>query len=182
MQDRSAFLTALIIREAGKPWKEADADVAEAIDFCNYYADEMDRMGPPRRTQEVTGEDNVLFYQPRGVAVVISPWNFPLAITVGMAVAALVTGNPVALKPSEQTSLIAHEFAKIALGAGVPGDALAFLPGRGEEIGRYLVQHSATALIAFTGSRPVGLEIVRTAAEVAPGQVGVKRVIAELAL
>lgn len=180
MQDRSAFLTALIIREAGKPWKEADADVAEAIDFCNYYADEMDRMGPPRRTQEVTGEDNVLFYQPRGVAVVISPWNFPLAITVGMAVAALVTGNPVALKPSEQTSLIAHEFAKIALGAGVPGDALAFLPGRGEEIGRYLVQHSATALIAFTGSRPVGLEIVRTAAEVAPGQVGVKRVIAEL--
>ena len=180
MKDKAAFLTALIIREAGKPWKEADADVAEAIDFCNYYAQEMLRIGPARRTQEVLGEDNTYFYQPRGVAVVISPWNFPLAITAGMAVAALVTGNTVVLKPSEQTGLIAHELAKILFEAGVSPDALAFLPGRGETVGRFLVQHPATALVTFTGSRPVGLEICRTASEVAPGQRGLKKVIAEL--
>jgi RHH-type proline utilization regulon transcriptional repressor/proline dehydrogenase/delta 1-pyrroline-5-carboxylate dehydrogenase len=180
MRDRSAFLTALIIREAGKPWKEADADVAEAIDFCDYYADEMLRIGPARRTQEVLGEDNVLFYQPRGVAAVISPWNFPLAITAGMTVAALVAGNTVVLKPSEQTGLIAHELARILYAAGVPAEALAFLPGRGETVGRFIVEHPHTSLIAFTGSRAVGLEISRSAAEVRPGQRGLKRVIAEL--
>ena len=180
MKDKSSFLTALIIKEAGKPWREADADVAEAIDFCLYYAQEMLRIGTPRRTQDVLGEENLYFYQPRGVAVVISPWNFPLAITVGMTVAALVTGNTVVLKPSEQTGLIAHEFAKMLLSAGVPANAFAFLPGRGETVGRYLVQHPSTALVAFTGSRPVGLEILRSAAEVAPGQPGIKRVIAEL--
>jgi RHH-type proline utilization regulon transcriptional repressor/proline dehydrogenase/delta 1-pyrroline-5-carboxylate dehydrogenase len=180
MKDASSLLTALIIREAGKPWKEADADVAEAIDFCLYYADEMERLGQPRRTQDVVGEENVLVYQPRGVVAVISPWNFPLAITVGMAVAALVTGNTVVLKPSEQTGLIAHEFAKIVLKCGVPGNAFAFVPGRGEEVGRALVQSPLTAMIAFTGSRPVGLEIIRTASEIAPGQRGIKRVVAEL--
>lgn len=180
MKDKAALLTALIIREAGKPWKEADADVAEAIDFCAYYAQEMLRVGPPRRTQEVLGEDNVLLYQPRGVATVISPWNFPLAITAGMTAAALVAGNTVVLKPSEQTGLIAHELARILFAAGVPTDALAFLPGRGETVGRFLVEHPATALIAFTGSRAVGLEIARAAAEIRPGQRGLKRVIAEL--
>lgn len=180
MKSRSAYLSALIIREAGKPWKEADADVAEAIDFCAYYAQEMVRLGSPRRTMEVMGEDNVLLYQPRGVAVVISPWNFPLAIAAGMTVAALVAGNSVILKPSEQTGLVAHEFAKILLECGVPGDAFAFVPGRGETVGRALVSHPDTALIAFTGSRPVGLEIVRSAAEVSERQRCIKRVIAEL--
>lgn len=180
MRDRSAFLAALIVREAGKPWKEADADVAEAIDFCAYYADEMLRIGAPRRTQEVLGEENELFYQPRGVVAVISPWNFPLAITAGMTVAALVAGNTVVLKPSEQTGLIAHELARILYAAGVPSDALAFLPGRGETVGRLLVEHPHTSMIAFTGSRVVGLEISRAAAEVRPGQRGLKRVVAEL--
>ncbi len=180
LKEKSAFLAALIVREAGKPWREADADVAEAIDFCAYYAQEMLRVGPARRTQDVLGEDNVLLYQPRGVAAVISPWNFPLAITCGMAAAALVTGNTVILKPAEQTGLIAHELARVFFDAGVPADALAFLPGRGETVGRFLVEHPSTALVAFTGSRPVGLEIAKAAAEVRPGQRGLKRVIAEL--
>jgi RHH-type proline utilization regulon transcriptional repressor/proline dehydrogenase/delta 1-pyrroline-5-carboxylate dehydrogenase len=180
MQDRSASLAALIIREAGKPWREADADVAEAIDFCSYYADEVERMWEPRRTDTVLGEDNTYFYQPRGVVAVISPWNFPLAITCGMAVAALVTGNTVILKPAEQTSLIASELAQILYEAGISPSALAFLPGRGEVVGRALVSHPDVALTVFTGSRPVGLEIIQTSASIQPGQHGIKRVIAEL--
>lgn len=180
IQERSDYLTGLIIREAGKTWREADADVAEAIDFCSYYANEMLRLGPPHRTEKVLGEENLYFYQPRGVVVIIAPWNFPLAIACGMTVAALVTGNTAILKPSEQTSLIAHELAGIILEAGVPADAFAFLPGRGEEIGRALVEHPLTAMVVFTGSRPVGLEIIRTAASIAPQQRGIKRVVAEL--
>lgn len=180
MRAEKARLTAIIIREGGKPWKEADADVAEAIDFCDYYALHMHRYGDPVLTEDVLGEDNYYFYQPRGVAVVISPWNFPLAITCGMAVAALVTGNTVILKPSEQTSIIAYHFAKLCYEAGVPRDVLAFLPGRGEVIGRYLVNDSRTDLIAFTGSKPVGLEIIRSAYDTKPTQTSIKRVIAEL--
>ena len=180
MKERKGFLTALIIREVGKPWREADADVAEAIDFCLYYATEMERLGAPRLTEEVMGEENYYFYQPRGVTVVISPWNFPLAITCGMAVAALIAGNTVILKPAEQSSLIAFEFARLALEAGIPGDALAFLPGQGEDVGRYLVQHPSTAMITFTGSRAVGLEIVNAASKVLTGQRMIKKVVAEL--
>lgn len=180
MKERSAALAALIIREAGKPWREADGDVAEAIDFCAYYADEVDRMWEPRLTDQVLGEENTYFYQPRGVVAVISPWNFPLAITCGMTVAALATGNTVVLKPAEQASLIAYELAQILFEAGVPGDALAFLPGRGETVGRFLVNHPDVAMIAFTGSRAVGLEIISAAAQITPGQRGIKRVVAEL--
>lgn len=180
MRERSAALVALIIRESGKPWKEADGDVAEAIDFCAYYADEVDRTWEPRLTDQVLGEENTYFYQPRGIAVVISPWNFPLAITCGMTVAALVTGNTVVLKPAEQSSLIAFELAKILFEAGVPHDALAFLPGRGETVGRFLVNHPDVAMIAFTGSRAVGLEIVSSAGQNKPGQRGIKKVVVEL--
>ena len=180
IQERSDYLTGLIIREAGKTWREADADVAEAIDFCMYYANEMLRLGPPSRTDKVLGEENIYFYQPRGVVAIIAPWNFPLAIACGMTVAALVTGNTAILKPSEQTSLIAQKLAEIILEAGVPHDAFAFLPGRGEEIGRTLVEHPLTAMVVFTGSRPVGLEILRSAATVSPQQRGIKRVVAEL--
>lgn len=180
MKERSAALAALIIREAGKPWREADGDVAEAIDFCAYYADEVDRMWEPRLTDQVLGEENTYFYQPRGVVVVISPWNFPFAITCGMTVAALVTGNTVVLKPAEQASLIAYELAQILFEAGVPHDALAFLPGRGETVGRFLVQHPDVAMVAFTGSRAVGLEIIQTASKTGTGQRGIKRVVAEL--
>ncbi|RMG44978.1 MAG: aldehyde dehydrogenase family protein, partial [Candidatus Dadabacteria bacterium] len=173
-------LAATIVYEAAKPWKEADADVCEAIDFCFYYAAEMRRLGPPQVTDQVMGEQNIYFYQPRGVAVVISPWNFPLAISCGMTVAALVTGNATVLKPAEQTSYIAYEFAKILLEAGVPQDAFAFLPGRGEVIGRHLVNSPLTDLICFTGSKAVGLEIIKNAATVHPGQKNIKRVITEL--
>jgi RHH-type transcriptional regulator, proline utilization regulon repressor / proline dehydrogenase / delta 1-pyrroline-5-carboxylate dehydrogenase len=179
IQDRF-HLTALIIREAGKPWKEADADVAEAIDFCNYYADELERISPPFKTEELTGEDNYYLYEPRGIAVVIAPWNFPLAIACGMVMAALVAGNTVILKPSEQTSLIAAEFAQILLESGLPNDAFAFLPGWGEKVGKALVESPKVNLIAFTGSKPVGLEIIKSAAIVHPGQYHIKRVIAEL--
>ncbi len=180
MRQRKFQLSALIIREAGKPWKEADADVAEAIDFCEYYADEVERIWPKRRTYEIIGEDNFYFYRPRGVCVVISPWNFPLAIACGMTVAALVTGNSTVLKPAEQTCLIAFAFANILYEAGIPKTAFAFLPGFGEEVGRALVSSPRTAMVCFTGSRAVGLEIGRSASQVSAGQAHIKRVVAEL--
>lgn len=180
MRERKSFLSALIVREVGKPWREADADVAEAIDFCDYYAAEIVRVAPPRLTDNVMGEENHYLYQPRGVAVIIAPWNFPLAIACGMTVAALVTGNTAILKPAEQSSIIAFHLAKILLEAGVPRDAFAFLPGRGEVIGPLLVQHPKVAMTVFTGSRSVGLEIVRSSSEVRPGQRMIKRVVAEL--
>lgn len=180
MTAQRVSLAATMVIEAGKPWKEADADVAEAIDFCNYYADEMDRLGPVRKTSDVTGEHSTYFYQPRGIAAVISPWNFPLAIACGMTVAALVAGNTVVLKPAEQTSLVAYQFVQLLLEAGIPADAIAFLPGKGEIVGEALVQSPLIHLIVFTGSRPVGLSILQKAAVVHPGQQHIKKVIAEL--
>lgn len=180
MKRKKHDLSALIIFESGKTWREADGDVAEAIDFCNYYAEQMLRLGGPIPTSDIPGEENYFFYQPRGISVVIAPWNFPLAIPCGMTVAALVTGNRTVLKPAEQTSLIAAEFARILLEAGVPPSAFALLPGKGELIGKELVEHPEVGLIAFTGSRPVGLGIIKSAAEVRPGQHIIKRVIAEL--
>jgi RHH-type proline utilization regulon transcriptional repressor/proline dehydrogenase/delta 1-pyrroline-5-carboxylate dehydrogenase len=126
------------------------------------------------------GESNAYRYQPRGIGVVIAPWNFPLAIPTGMVTAALVTGNCVLFKPAEQTPGIAFRLAEILLEAGVPPGALAYLPGMGEEVGSLLVGHPATAFVAFTGSKPVGLSIVERAAAARPGQAHVKRVIAEM--
>jgi RHH-type proline utilization regulon transcriptional repressor/proline dehydrogenase/delta 1-pyrroline-5-carboxylate dehydrogenase len=180
MEEDRFRLAALITIEAGKPWKEADADVAEAIDFCRYYAIEMQKLSTPRKTAQVLGEHSQYFYQPRGIAVVIAPWNFPLAILCGMSVAALVTGNVVAMKPAEQTSLIAYELAKILYKAGIPNDALCFLPGDGEVVGKTLVESSKTDMICFTGSRAVGLQILKSAAEIKPTQKSIKKVIAEL--
>jgi len=180
MRAKRLRLTALVIREAGKPWREADADVVEAIDFCDYYAEEMLRLGAPRLTQVVAGEENHYFYQPRGVAAIISPWNFPLAIATGMATAALVTGNATALKPAGQTCLIAYELAKILLAAGVPGNAFSFLPGPGSAVGAELVNSTRTDMICFTGSKEVGLGIISRAGSVVDGQRNIKRAIAEL--
>lgn len=179
LRQRKFEFSALIIREAGKPWREADGDVAEAIDFCFYYAEQMRNMGPPRPTDDAPGEETSYFYQPRGLTVVIAPWNFPLAIACGMTVAALVTGNVTILKPAEQTSVVAYEFAKILLQAGVPPDAFAFLPGAGDEIGPLLVQSAHTDMICFTGSKQVGLQIIRSAAA-ASDYIGVKKVVAEM--
>ena len=180
IKERHSFFTSLLILEAGKPFREADADVAEAIDFCNYYAEEMTRIGQPIRTQEVLGEENTYFYQPRGVVAVISPWNFPLAIACGMTVAGLVTGNTVILKPSEQTSIVGFEFAKLVLEAGVPKNAFSYLPGRGEVVGDFIVRAPETNMIVFTGSREVGCGIIETAAQIVPQQRAIKKVVAEL--
>jgi RHH-type proline utilization regulon transcriptional repressor/proline dehydrogenase/delta 1-pyrroline-5-carboxylate dehydrogenase len=180
MRDQKFEISALMVREAGKPWAEADGDTAEGIDFCEYYANEMMRLGPPQRMGNIPGEENIYFYQPRGVGVVISPWNFPFAITCGMTVAALVTGNTVAIKPSDQTALIAHKLVEILLQAGFPPDTIAYLPGRGSVVGAKMVRSPSVDFICFTGSQEVGLDIIKAAAEVHPGQRNVKRVIAEM--
>jgi RHH-type transcriptional regulator, proline utilization regulon repressor / proline dehydrogenase / delta 1-pyrroline-5-carboxylate dehydrogenase len=181
MRVRRHELAATQVFEVGKPWREADADVAEAIDFCEYYAHSAEALFAPRHV-DVPGEENVSTCLPRGVAVVIAPWNFPLAIVAGMTTAALVTGNTVVMKPAEQSSLVASQLHAILLEAGVPPGALALLPGRGEEVGPVLVAHRDTALVAFTGSRAVGLAINRLAAEASADDDAacVKRVIAEM--
>jgi RHH-type transcriptional regulator, proline utilization regulon repressor / proline dehydrogenase / delta 1-pyrroline-5-carboxylate dehydrogenase len=164
MRARRFDLAAVQVFEVGKPWGEADADVAEAIDFCEYYARAAESLFAARRV-DVPGEENATTHLPRGVAVVIAPWNFPLAILCGMTSAALVTGNAVVMKPAEQSALTGLLLFEIFREAGVPPGALAFLPGRGEEVGPVLVSHPDTALVAFTGSRAVGLAINTLAAE-----------------
>jgi RHH-type proline utilization regulon transcriptional repressor/proline dehydrogenase/delta 1-pyrroline-5-carboxylate dehydrogenase len=173
-------LTALVVREAGKPLAEADADVCEAIDFLEWYGRGALELARGRELPQAAGERNRYWYQPRGVAVVIAPWNFPLAIPTGMVCAALVTGNPVVLKPAEQTPGIGRRLVELLLEAGAPPGTVSYLPGVGEEIGPVLVEDHRTALVVFTGSRAVGLEIMRRAAEVQPGQRHVKRVVAEM--
>ncbi len=180
MRDRRDELVALEVFEAGKPIPEADADVCEAIDFCEYYAREAVRLGAGAPLLQVPGEANRYGYQPRGIGVVIAPWNFPLAIPTGMVTAALVAGNAVLFKPAEQTPGVAARLVEILLAAGLPPGVLAFLPGVGEEIGPLLVEDPRTAFVAFTGSKAVGLHIVETAAVHRPGQRHVKRVIAEM--
>lgn len=179
MRGRRFELAAWMVYECGKPWREADADVAEAIDFCMYYAESMRRLDGVLE-MNYPGEENSYFYRPRGVAVVISPWNFPLAILTGMTVAALVTGNTVVMKPAEQASVAASKLMEIAREAGIPHGVLNYLPGSGEEVGSVLVRHPDVEIVAFTGSRKVGLLINRQAAETPPEQLSVKRVIAEM--
>ena len=172
-------LAAIEVHECGKPWREADGDVAEAIDFCEFYAREMIRLAEPER-RDVPGETNAIERIPRGVVVVIPPWNFPLAIPTGMVAAALVAGNTVIFKPAEQSPLIGLKLYEILREAGLPPGALHYLPGKGEVVGQALVDDPRVDLISFTGSRAVGLEINRRAAETRPGQDHVKRVIAEM--
>ena len=150
-------LSAWIVFETGKPWREADADVAEAIDFCDVLRARWRSSRAPLH-RDVPGEDNRYFYEPRGVAVVIAPWNFPLAILTGMATAALVAGNTVILKPAEQSSVIGAKLMECLQEAGVPPGVVNFVPGVGEEIGPTLVTHPDVALIAFTGSLKVGTD------------------------
>jgi RHH-type transcriptional regulator, proline utilization regulon repressor / proline dehydrogenase / delta 1-pyrroline-5-carboxylate dehydrogenase len=180
MRRRRGELAALEVFEAGKPIPEADADVCEAIDFCEYYGREALRLAAGVPVDSPPGETNVYQYRPRGVGVVIAPWNFPLAIPTGMVAAALVTGNCVVFKPAEQTPGVGLRLVEVLLEAGVPGPAIAYLPGVGEEIGPTLVEHPATALVAFTGSKAVGLSLIAAAAVHRPGQRHVKRVVAEM--
>ncbi|MBA2279845.1 MAG: aldehyde dehydrogenase family protein, partial [Acidimicrobiia bacterium] len=181
LRDRRAEVAALEVFEAGKPWDQADADVCEAIDFCEYYGREALRLdgAAAERVQSPPGEENRLRYRGKGVTAVISPWNFPLAIPAGMTVAALVAGNPVILKPAEQSPATAWRLVEALLAAGVPRGVVQFLPGFGD-VGARLVEHPDVAAVAFTGSREVGLSIIRTAADHQPGQRHIKRVVAEL--
>ena len=179
MRTRRETLAAWEVLECGKPWREADADIAEAIDFLEFYADEWLRLSVPRRLGQEPGELNHRLLEPRGLTAVIAPWNFPLAIPTGMVSAALVTGNPVLFKPSERSPIMGQLLAGILIEAGVPEATLLCLPG-GPEIGRTLAEHPAIVTIAFTGSKKVGLSLLNHAAMVVPGQRMVKRVIAEM--
>ncbi|MBU0641248.1 MAG: proline dehydrogenase family protein, partial [Planctomycetes bacterium] len=180
IQQHRFELAALEAIECGKPWREADADVSEAIDFCNYYGKELLRMTENVRRRDIAGETNEYFYAPRGVVAVIGPWNFPLAIPTGMVTAALVTGNTVVLKPAGPAGAIASRLVELAMATGLPPGVLNYVPGPGTAIGKTLVQHPQVALVAFTGSRNVGCQVNKFAAEQPTSQPALKRVIAEM--
>lgn len=180
MREERDDLAAWEVYEEGKGWREADADICETIDYLNYYGLRMIELGVPKRLGHVPGEVNDYFYQPKGVAAVIPPWNFPMAICAGMSAAAVVTGNTAIIKPASQSPIVAAKFVDILQRAGLPDGVVNFVPGPGEEVGEYLVQHPDIDIIAFTGSRRVGTRINQLAAEVQPGQDHLKRVIAEM--
>ena len=180
LERRRYELSAVEVFEVGKPWSEADGDIREAIDFCRFYAQQMRRLGRPKLTQQVPGEESYHHYWPRGVAFVIAPWNFPIAILCGMASAGIVTGNTVIMKPSEQSIICGAMLMQVFEEAGVPPGVLNFLSGHGSVIGAHLVDHKDVDLIAFTGSREVGLKIWESAGITRPGQRELKRVICEM--
>ncbi|MGE9746426.1 L-glutamate gamma-semialdehyde dehydrogenase [Bdellovibrio bacteriovorus] len=173
-------LIATQVLEVGKPWAEADGDIGEAIDFCRYYARHMRELQKPLRVGGLPGELSHYIYKSRGVTAVIAPWNFPLAILAGMVTAAAVAGNTVVMKPAEQSTVVAWGLMKMIQEAGFPQGVINFLPGYGEEVGEYIVNHKYTTTIAFTGSKAVGLHIMNRAAVVQPGQQHVKRCIIEM--
>jgi len=180
MRRKRFELNAAEIIEVGKTWPEADADVAEAIDFLEFYAREMIRYGGDQPVVKIPGERDRLVYLPLGVGVIIPPWNFPLAILTGMSSAAIVTGNTVVLKPSSDAPLIGWKFVEIMEEAGLPPGVLNFITGPGGAVGDTLVAHPHTRFVAFTGSKEVGIHINEAAAKVQPGQHWLKRVVAEM--
>ena len=171
---------ALLVLEVGKSWVEADGDVAEGIDFLEFYAREMLRYAQPHPITPFPGERNEMHYVPLGAGVVVPPWNFAFAIMVGMTSAAVVTGNTVVLKPSSDSPVIAARFVDLFVKAGLPRDVINFITGSGGTIGDELVKHPRTRFVSFTGSKDVGLHVNRLAAETQPGQVWIKRVVAEM--
>ncbi len=180
LERRRWELSATMVFESGKPWREADGDVAEAADYLRYYAWQSERLTDVRRLGDVLGEDNAYFHEARGVAAVIAPWNFPLAILTGMSSAAIAAGNAAILKPAAQSPVIACKLVEVLHEAGVPAGVVQYVPGAGSRVGQALVDHPGVDTIAFTGSKEVGLNILRSAAEVRAGQTNVKRVIAEM--
>ncbi|MED3623590.1 L-glutamate gamma-semialdehyde dehydrogenase [Neobacillus thermocopriae] len=180
LRRRKHEFSAYLVKEAGKPWKEADADTAEAIDFLEFYARQMLRIKDGFPVNSRDGEYNQYHYIPLGVGIIISPFNFPLAIMAGTTVAAIVTGNTVLLKPANSTPVVAAKFVELMKEAGLPDGVLNFVPGSGSKIGDYLVDHPKTRFISFTGSREVGCRINERAAKINPGQIWIKRVIAEM--
>ena len=179
MEQRRHELNAWMVLEVGKPLRECDGEVSEAIDFCRYYASEMERL-QEETVYDIPGETNRYHYQPRGISLIISPWNFPLAIPTGMTVASLVAGNCTLLKPAEVSSVIAAKLAQILIEAGIPKGVFQFIPGKGSTVGAHLVKHPDVQMITFTGSQEVGCQIYRDAALLQPGQKHLKRVIAEM--
>ncbi|WP_138754289.1 L-glutamate gamma-semialdehyde dehydrogenase [Paenibacillus sinopodophylli] len=180
LRRRKHEFSAWLVYEAGKSWLEADGDTAEAIDFLEFYGREMERLAERQPLVALSGEDNELSYIPLGVGIIIPPWNFPLAITVGMTMAAVVAGNTVVLKPASATAVIAAKFVELLEEAGLPDGVVNFLPGAGSEVGDFLVEHPLTRFICFTGSREVGLRINEKAASVRQDQRWIKRVVAEM--
>ncbi|MFY9558143.1 MAG: L-glutamate gamma-semialdehyde dehydrogenase [Blastocatellia bacterium] len=180
LRKNKAELNALIVLEVGKSWAEADGDVAETIDFAEFYAREMIRYGNEQPLTPLAGEQNELYYIPMGAGVVIPPWNFPLAILGGMTMASVVTGNTVVLKPSSESPVIAARFMELCEEASLPPGVVNFVPGSGGKIGDYLVGNPRTRFIAFTGSKEVGLHINELASKTAEGQLWIKRVVSEM--
>jgi len=180
VRERKFELTALVCYEVGKSWIEADADIAETIDFCEFYAREMLRLAEPQKLTPMRGERNYMVYIPLGVGAVIPPWNFPCAIMAGLVVASLVTGNTVVVKPAGDSPTIAAKFVDILFEAGFPKEAVNFLTGSGAVVGDAMVQHPLTRYIGFTGSKEVGLRIAEFAGKTAPGQKWIKRTVLEM--
>ena len=180
LRERRHEFSAWMVYEVAKTWAEADADTAEAIDFCEFYAREMLRYAGEQPTYQITGEESVMEYIPLGVGAVIPPWNFPLAIMAGMTLASVVTGNTVVLKPSSDAPTIAFKFFEILEEAGLPPGVVNFMTGSGAEVGDVIVDHPKTRYVAFTGSKEVGLRINERAAKVHEGQIWIKRVVAEM--
>jgi len=180
LKKRKYEFNAWLVLEVGKSWAEAEAETCEAIDFCFYYARHALLLATPEPTVQLPGERGIMRYLPLGAGVVIAPWNFPLAILAGMAVAALVTGNTVLIKPSSDAPTVAAEFVELLLEAGFPPRSIQFITGPGGALGDALVSHPKTRFISFTGSRDVGLRINELAAKPAPNQIWIKRVVAEM--
>lgn len=180
LRERRHEFSAWMIYEVAKTWPEADADTAEAIDFCEFYAREMLRYAGEQPVFQITGEESALEYIPLGVGAVIPPWNFPLAIMAGMTLASVVTGNTVVLKPSSDAPTIAFKFFEVLEEAGLPPGVVNFMTGSGAEVGDVIVDHPKTRYVAFTGSKEVGLRINERAAKVHEGQIWIKRVVAEM--
>ena len=180
IRERKFEFDAWLVAEAGKTWPEAEADVSEAIDFCEYYARQMVKLASPDALVQLPGEKDSLTYLPLGAGVIIPPWNFPLAILAGMTVAALAAGNSVVIKPSSETPTIAAKFVELLHAAGFPPRSFALCTGSGAVIGDVLVEHPKTRFVSFTGSREVGLRINELAAKPRKGQIWIKRVIAEM--
>ena len=174
MEQKRHELTAWMCFEVGKIVKEGDPEVSEAIDFCRYYASEMERL-EQGYNYDVAGENDRYFYQPKGIALIISPWNFPFAIATGMTVAALAAGNCALLKPAATSTVIGAKIAEILIEAGIPKGVFQYIPGKGSVVGDYLVKHPDIHLIAFTGSREVGCKIYADAAILQPKQKHLKK-------
>jgi len=180
VRERKFELSALVCYEVGKSWAEADGDIAETIDFCEFYGREMLRLAEPQKLTPMRGERNYLKYIPLGVGAIIPPWNFPGAIMAGLVVSSLVTGNTVVLKPAGDSPTIAAKFVDILFEAGVPKEAVNFLTGSGAVVGDVMVQHPKTRYIGFTGSKEVGLRIAELAGKTLPGQIWIKRTVLEM--